>query len=75
MLLRRIKDGDVVDVANHTLEPDELNYMTGSRRSYAAVLHLIRKRTSAAHNGGTDEWLRDHNLIQHVNLITIVVEI
>ena len=28
----------VVGVANHTLEQEELKYMTGSRRSYASVL-------------------------------------
>ena len=33
VLFRKIQDGDVVDVANHTLEQDEFKYMTGSRRS------------------------------------------
>ena len=38
-------------------------------------LQLIRKMTSAAHDGGTDEWLRDHHSIQDVRLITIDVQI
>ena len=75
MLFGKIQDSDVVDVANHTLELDELKYMTGSRRFLMRLfLQLIRKMTSAVHGGGKDEWLRDHHFIQHVNLITIDVE-
>ena len=40
---RKIQDSDVVDVANHTIEQDELKYMTGSGRSYAAVLTADKK--------------------------------
>ena len=44
MLFRKKKqDSDVVDVANHTLEQDELKYMTGSGRSYAVVLTVEKK--------------------------------
>ena len=71
MLFGKIQDSNVVDVANHTLEQDDLKYITGSRRSCSAV---VRKMASDAHDGGTDEWLRDHQQIQHVNLITIDVE-
>ena len=37
-------------------------------------LQLIRKMTSAAHDGGTDEWLRDYS-IRDVNLIMMIVEL
>ena len=40
---RKVQGSDVVEVANHTLEQDELKYMTGSRRSYAAVLTADKK--------------------------------
>ena len=39
----KIQDSDVVDIANYTLEQDELKYMTGSGRSYAAVLTADEK--------------------------------
>ena len=39
----KIKDSDLVDVANHALEQDALKYMTGSGRSYAAVLIADKK--------------------------------
>ena len=38
VLSGKIQDSDVVDVANHTLEQDELKYMTASRCSSPAVL-------------------------------------
>ena len=38
------------------------------------LLQLIQKMTSSAHDRGTDEWLRDHHLIQVVNLIKVNVE-
>ena len=43
VLLRKTHDRDVVDVANYTLEQSELKYMTGSRRSYAAVFTAEKK--------------------------------
>ena len=43
MLFRKIQDSDVVDVANHTIEQDELKYMTGSGRSYAAAVTADKK--------------------------------
>ena len=45
VLFGKIQDSDVhVDVANHTLEQGELKYMTGSRRSYAAVLTADKEK-------------------------------
>ena len=52
----KIHDSDVSDVANYTLEQDELKYLTGLGRQ------LVRKVTSAAHDGGMDEWLRDYSI-------------
>ena len=43
VLFGKIQDSDVVDVANYTLEQDELKYLTGSGRSYAAVLTADKK--------------------------------
>ena len=43
VLLGKINDSDVVDVANYTLEQDELKYLSGSGRSYAAVLTANKK--------------------------------
>ena len=39
------------------------------------LLQLIKKMTSAAHEGGMDEWLGNHHSIQDVSLITLDVEI
>ena len=75
VLFGKIQDSDVVDVANYTLEQDELKYLTGSGRSYAAVLTADKKMTSAAPDGGLDEWLRDHHSIRDVNLITMSVKL
>ena len=46
VLFRKIQGSNVVDVANYTLEQDELKYMylTGLRHSYAAVLTTDRKK-------------------------------
>ena len=38
------------------------------------LLQLVRKMTSAAHDGGMDEWLRDYS-IRDVSLITMIVEL
>ena len=38
-------------------------------------LQLIRKMTSAAQDGGMDEWLRDYHSIRDLNLITMIVEL
>ena len=43
VLLGKIQDSDVVDVANYTLEQDEFKYLTGSERSFAAVLKADKK--------------------------------
>ena len=43
VLFGKVQDSYVVDVANHTLEHDELKCMTGSRRSYAAVVTADKK--------------------------------
>ena len=43
VLFGKIQDSDVVDVANYTLEQDESKYLTGSGRSYAAVLTANKK--------------------------------
>ena len=48
--------------------------LTGSRRSYAAVLTADKKGTSAIHNGGRSERLRDNHIFRDVNLITQTVE-
>ena len=40
VLFGKIHGSDVVDVANHTLEHDEIVYITGLRLSYAAVLTI-----------------------------------
>ena len=44
VLFGKIQGSDVVNVANLTLEQDMLKDMTGSRRSYAAVLTADKKR-------------------------------
>ena len=43
VLFGKIQDSDIVDVANYTLEQDELNYLTGLGRSYAAVVTADKK--------------------------------
>ena len=74
-MLGEAQDSYVVDVANNTLGQDELKYMTGSGRSYTAVLTADKENDlSTGHGRGTEEGLRDHQLIKHVNLITINVE-
>ena len=68
ILFGKIQDSDVVDVANYTLEQDELKYLTGSRRSYAAVvtagkkndLHRPRRRNGRVAKGLLDS-RRDFN--------------
>ena len=43
VLFGKMQDRDVVDVANHTLEQNELKYVTGSRRSYVAAVTADKK--------------------------------
>ena len=72
VLFGKINDSDVVDVANNTLEQDESKYFTGSGRSYAAVVAAGKKTTSAAHDGGMDEWLRDYSIRDTISVMMIV---
>ena len=44
VLFGMIQDSDVVDVANPTLEQDEINYTAGSGRSYADVVTAYKKK-------------------------------
>ena len=44
VLLGKIQDSDVVDVANHTVKQDELKYITGLRYSYAAVFMTDKEK-------------------------------
>ena len=44
VLFGKIQYSDVVDVAKYSLEQDELKYLTGSGRSYAAVLTTADKK-------------------------------
>ena len=39
------------------------------------LLQLLRKMTSAAHDRGMDELLRDYHSIRDVNLIMMIVEL
>ena len=76
VLFGKIQNSDVVDVANHTLKQDELKYVWLDRDDLMRLfLQLIRKMTSITHDGGADEWLRDHHLIWGVNLLTMTVEL
>ena len=54
VIFGKILDRDVVDVGNQTLEQDELEYMSGSGRPYAAVVTAEKKndlRSQRRRNG------------------------
>ena len=36
------------------------------------LLQLVRKMTSAAHDGGMDEWLRDYSIRDMISIMMIV---
>ena len=62
VLFRKMQDSDVVDVANYTLEQDELKYLTGSGRSYVAVVAAGKKndlRRPRRRNGRVAKGLLD----------------
>ena len=64
----KIQDSDVVDVANYTLEQDELQHLTGSGRSYAAVVTAGKKndlRRPRRRNGRVAEGLLDSRRENH----------
>ena len=68
VLFGKINDSDVVDVANYTLEQDELKYLTGSGRSYAAVVTAGKKsdlRRPRRRNGRVAKGLLDSRRDNH----------
>ena len=74
VLFGKVQDSDVVDVANYTLEQDELKYLPGSGRSYAAVLTADKKNDLLRPRRRNGRVARDYS-IRDLNLITIIVDI
>ena len=67
VLLGKINDSDIIDVANNILEQEESKYFTGSGRSYAAVV-TAGKKNDLRHPR------RDYS-IRDMILIMIIVEL